>query len=438
MVVASCPIFALSRKLSQVVARDWSDATFNILESDAINALYSMAFSLSFTPTFGYRDINDESKEAFFVASRELFDLVDDHLRDTDVMTVREILASRCVDRNLFVAANDDYARRGKDLDAVIDRSTGGGGVERRDDDKSDMLKLFEVLNELRVRYPNMQPYILNPTATRTTKTFDVKALELASYDRWLDTPYSRIVGNDDAATAVANDDEWTPVQMYARYAYAYERYVSLQPLVRAVETARPGVKIVPMFAPAGSAWQAGTSQLLWTVIHALCALSVARRNEHIVRILVLLRNVSFFIWCGECAQHWLALKGNEYFEYLSSLSRSKLALLPIDIIVAKCHNTIAANSHAARRLHDWSIGQLVMDYREFTERSLLRRRPNVCARLGCDACGDSSDAGNVFYIAGDLSGFTRNDLLRVARGSWLLTRLWIDVTGGAIPLGTL
>lgn len=94
-----CPIFAQSRSLEHVVTFVWRDVLFDLLIQRPINTTYSIAFSLSFTPTFLLSDKidDDRSRKAYLTASRELYDLLDDYVRDTDYLNMNEILRTRSV-----------------------------------------------------------------------------------------------------------------------------------------------------------------------------------------------------------------------------------------------------------------------------------------------------------------------------------------------------
>lgn len=485
-----CAIFAQSRSLSYLTDDSWRDALFELLVERPVDTLYSIAFSIAFSPTFGVTSSSSstysekkkdsvaadattlERSRATFVASRELFDLLDDSIRDesstlssTAANDTNEgkLLDGRCVTLESFADANRTYATSCKEIEKFVEsyllsadehRSSSSqvsddvavsaefvGSSEKNEeilpDDRARMMRTFERLNE----YSSLLPFALNAGCSRVSKRFDVGAIAESSSQCLLREPYD-FSEND----ATVRSTAWTPAELFVRYAYTLARFDSFESVRENIRRER-GVRLFPLLVPVGSVWQSGSSQLLWILLHTLCALSVARRNVYLSRLLVLLKNLSFFVWCGECKFHWRANLGDEYLALYSRLDEYARERFPIDIVLMRCHNTIAANGRLNRQLRAWTIAQLVMDYREFVDRSVLQRRPRLCNRVECLGRVENSSSTQrrrfgacfirPYYMNERVAALAPADLLNVARGECLLTLLWLR-TDSNVPIGAL
>lgn len=348
--------------------------------------------------------VENADRASFYVASSELFNLLDDHVRETTHMSSSEIRSTRCIDSESFARANQSYARTCAQLEPLCERCIDDAALSS--DDRETIASSLETLDNSYYASSGL-PFPINVDGSVTVRSLLNDSIEMT------DTNTNSVIWS-------------STTQRYARYAYVLARYRSLEPMMSRVESER-SVKLFPIILPLGSAWQSGTSQLLWILLHTICALSISRANDHLIRLLIVLKNLSFFIWCGDCAHHWSLNGGNDYFDRLSHLPN--VSKLPIDIVVAKCHNTVAIVSN--RRLCDWTVARLIEDYREFAERRVLRRRPHVCGRYLHD-----NATGSAVYPTDDDSTIASGvDAEYVARGEWLLLRLWRRVCRDA-PIG--
>lgn len=453
-----CAIFAQSRSLTYLTDDSWRDALFDLLVERPVDTLYSIAFAIAFSPTFGVTSLSENSVEtleksrATFVASRELFDLLDDSIRDSsEDSSERELLDDRCVTIESFVEANRTYETSCKEIERFVESYLSPDSRpsqvsdfsetpenEIAADDRERMVRTFERLNE----YSSLLPFALNAGCSRIARRFDVREIAESSSRSLLKEPYDFSERGKDATMP---NIAWTPADLFVRYAYTLARFDSFESVRENIRRER-GVDVFPLFVPVGSVWQSGSSQLLWILLHTLCALSVARRNVYLSRLLVLLKNLSFFVWCGECKLHWRANLGDEYLALYARLDEYARERFPIDIVLMRCHNTVAANGRLNRQLRAWTIAQLVMDYREFVDRSVLRRRPRLCNRIEC--LGRSSEKSSTlrrsnpcfirpYYMNERVAVLLPADLLNVARGECLLTLLWMR-TDSNVPIGAL
>lgn len=377
-------------------------------------------------------------------------------MHDTDHLSMNEILRTRSVSADVFIAANEDYVKRSRLLEdvnrydifpsnsaaataeltnAVLTGVNNESTIRRliREFDRVEMICVFNELN----KHANL-PLILNVNASRTIQHFDVDAVAHADDETLMRSSYNfdSLDNGKTVAGCTVAVPAWTPMQLYVRYAYALFRSQSLEPIAH--------VRTASRYSPCLFRWEARSrpvaARRICLLMHTLCALSVARRNVYLNRLLGILKNFSFFVWCGECSQHWLANGGNEYFDLYSKFGEHVHERLPIDIVMARCHNTVATNGRLNRRLSAWILAQIVIDYREFVDRLVLRRRPRICNRL---ECSDETRTTAIrffmrpFYTGDNILSLAPAEVLRVARGEWLLSKLWREIDFN-VPIGAL
>lgn len=106
--------FRYARTVKHAITDEWRNALFDLLDESPRDAIYSILFYLSFValPTS-----DDE-----FAANVELFDLFDDHVRETDALTLDEIRDTRCVSRDSVRKAREIFERSLTDLREKIGR----------------------------------------------------------------------------------------------------------------------------------------------------------------------------------------------------------------------------------------------------------------------------------------------------------------------------
>lgn len=186
------------------MSSSWRDALFELLVQRPVDTIYSIAFSLSFTPTIGLLSDkigSDESRGAYLTASRELYDLLDDYVRDTDHLNINEIIRTRDVSMDAFVAVNEEYVRQSRLLENAVNSydifpSQQSAAAALTDDDdaaprkrisETDRVEMVRVFNEL-YKHAN-SPFILNVNASRTIQHFDVDVIERADDETLMKSP---------------------------------------------------------------------------------------------------------------------------------------------------------------------------------------------------------------------------------------------------------
>lgn len=394
-------MFEQSKQMRHATCDSWIRSVYGFLESRPIDAIYSVAFSVAFGVPFKQRDA--------FLASSELFDLLDDLLRDTSELTSDEIVVSHC-------ATYDEFKQSVETFDSSIEPF-------------ASVMKMYN----RRLRNEDATEHIVNETvqtdamfvATKLTEgsklvrvplnracsdstsfatTYDyvltdksVDAAVTTSSFRLANTPnssrsalQSSIVDATSRAKAtnpasasssfsistrdVDVDASLTvnPFEMYSMYAWSVHWFAATRNIRDEIHAVR-NVTVEPIYLPRGSAWQHGASQLLWILLHTIAALCVVRSNVFVKRFLTLLENLSFFIWCGTCAMHWEKYGGKDYFARLSQLPDELRNNCCVDAALILRHNEVSINSILSRPVNGTVVNKLILEYRSFAN-ALLRR----------------------------------------------------------------
>lgn len=393
--------FAQSRQLKHAVCDEWMRSLFDFANNRPLDAAYSIAFAISMDPIY--------SSENAFKATIELFDLLDDFVRDTDALTVNEVLTSHCVTYRDYSEANVLYDSLSEPMRRVYDalRVT---NANESDDERAD--RIYEnidhgdVAQVIRYLKYAVDKRIVSVPANRAcseialssdletmlNKTGSLEASSLSeSYD------VTKIATLIDVKTFIQmskvsnertklNDNS---IALYTAYASCVKRFESTRHVRNAIARSR-GVRIEHIILPRGSAWQRGTSQMLWMILHTIAALCCSRSNCYLDRFLVVLRNLSFFVWCGECASHWETYGGRNFFEYVSRLPITLKSSIRIDVTLAIRHNEVSTlyNAVLGEPVNKSTVFRLVQEYRDFVAIGLLRRRSWCDDSASCNSSG--------------------------------------------------
>lgn len=362
--------FEQSRRLIHVTTNDWRDAVFASLTSDPINYIYSIAFSLAFCPSLKSQDD--------FTASSELFDLLDDLIYDTDTLPPDELLARRLVTKREHDESMHSFLNH---MDGMTE---------------SIRKKYVTVIYEENIKQNTIQPENTRMKLTDVEMKEVSNVLTNVSKETTLPLPVAMNVSRVVTTFNDMQPQEWTTInknssyistwdiiEIYLRYAPIYYKYKSLRSIIERCEKTR-GIKIYPIYMPAGCIWQGGTSQLLWIVLHTIASLCVERQNLYVRRLIVVLKYLKYFILCAHCKIHWNENLGIEYFTWLENQTNVIIERrLPIDLLLLRVHNAIARNSTSSRALSDNTLAEVALDYRHFARYALLQRTKDPTKSLG-------------------------------------------------------
>lgn len=366
----------IARSCGSATTTEWHDTLYDYMIDRPRDALYSIAFYLAFAASIPRTDEE-------FVACAELFNLLDEHLRDTDTLTLDEIRQSRCVNRDDIVQARERF-----DESSVRVRNNLERWFAPRDDGYA-MEKTNLTIDEARdvervvARVNDVLPLNVDPVDKRVSSP-RLDASELRA-DRIV---YPRQVLKD----MTTRDTTMSTIGIYAMYAYTCDSYEALDDIVENIRRLR-GITISPVYLPRYTAWQRGPAQLLWILLHSICALSVERDNLYIGRLLVLLEHLKYFIWCPQCADHWETNGGSAFHSYLRKLPRSIQERIDIDVSLARCHNFITSTIGRNEALSELRLARILREYRIFVRDAALKRSTiNTDKRIDAESTIDTRD----------------------------------------------
>lgn len=357
--------FQESRSLTPMVAKEWLISLFDLVSSNAENArdtIYSMAFYIS------YFNIHSTRNSESFAVSSELFDLLDDLIRQTDAMTCSDLRKSRMFTYQELKECNERYIncdllKNNERLQKLYMEEMNNGGDCKFDEsfDEEFLMKNMTLEQQRNIERllqklhnSSVLPLFYNLVGTRVEQRDSVNNSNNSNTENYL---FKKL----------------TPLRRYMHYVNCVKRYDYLEGIIKKIKLKR-NVNIIPIYLPDPRVWQTGTSCLLWIVLHTIATLSVSRGNIYNCRLIVLLKNLSFFIWCGECFGNWKLYGGEAYFEYLYNIHTPLKYHIPLDIVLLRIHNNIARHCPLADALNEKQLLEIYRDYKEFIDTQLLKR----------------------------------------------------------------
>lgn len=252
-----------------------------------------------------FRVAHIPADETEFSANVQLFDLLDDHVRETDSLTVGEILESRCVRWSDMAEVRERFDTS---TDPTRESLSRWFGRERRDDNTvaeaiktpDEIERIGQVLRGVNER--TVLPLRVDPNNRRLV-TAHIP-----------DEPPYETMTPDLAIGLQTRDRPVGTLEAYVMYVHAYHLYEAYERVIARVELMHR-VRISPVFLPRYTAWQRGLARTRATLVDNIAydRGAVVRDNLYIERILVTLEFVNQYIWCGECKYHWTHTGGFQF-----------------------------------------------------------------------------------------------------------------------------
>lgn len=349
--------FQFSRTLSPLINSNWISKIFDNLENKPRDTLYSIAFYLSFIPNEHF-----QSEESFSIAS-ELFNLLDDLLNETDTLTIDELNKNR-------IFTFDFYKREIKEKDYKIFNTI-----------KDNYLKFTNNLKN--INFESDENFINNLSIEETKEIININN-KLSLINNYIHIPNNLmgsilLKGNNEKNIKDNNNNnniyfyEMTNIRRYLHYKDTLTRYEQLDFIIKLIENKR-NINIIPILLPNPNIWQVGDSSILWILLHTITFLCRSRGNIYNYRLIVLLKNLSFFIKCVECNRNWIRTGGEGYFNYLYNIQNNLIYTIPLDIVLLKIHNNISRHCPIQKILKNNEIIELYNDYYLFVNKNILKR----------------------------------------------------------------